>query len=106
MMDTSEFDSAEYLRRLFDDVEFSCLVVVAAELGVADLLASGPRSIADLSAATGADAQALYRDELALRLVHGSGRSCSPDPTVGPSCRCCPPPSGFAAGAYCRDWAR
>ncbi|HET6760008.1 MAG TPA: methyltransferase [Propionibacteriaceae bacterium] len=61
MMDTSEFDPAEYLRRLFDDVEFSYLVVVAAELGVADLLASGPRSIADLSTATGADAQALYR---------------------------------------------
>jgi hypothetical protein len=33
MMDTSEFDPAEYLRRLFDDVEFSYLVVVAAETG-------------------------------------------------------------------------
>jgi hypothetical protein len=33
--------------------------VVAAELGVADRRASGPRSIADLSAATGADAQSL-----------------------------------------------
>jgi hypothetical protein len=31
----------EYLRRLFDDVEFSYLVVVAAQLGVADILASG-----------------------------------------------------------------
>jgi hypothetical protein len=41
-------------------VEFSYLVVVAAELGVADLLARGPRSIADLSAATGADAQSLH----------------------------------------------
>jgi len=61
MMDTSELDPAEYLRRLFDDVEFSYLVVVAAQPGVADLLASGARSIADLSAATGADAQALYR---------------------------------------------
>jgi hypothetical protein len=40
-------------------VEFSYLVVVAAELGVADRLASGARSIADLSAATGADAQSL-----------------------------------------------
>jgi Dimerisation domain len=54
-------EPAEYLRRLFDDGEFSYLVVVAAELGVADLLASGPHSIAELSAATGADAQALYR---------------------------------------------
>jgi hypothetical protein len=61
MMDTSELDPAEYLRRLFDDVEFSYLVVVAAQLGVADLLASGPRSIADLSAVTGADVQSLYR---------------------------------------------
>jgi O-methyltransferase domain len=51
----------EYLRRLFDDVEFSYLVVVAAQLGVADILASGPRPIADLAAATGADAQSLYR---------------------------------------------
>jgi hypothetical protein len=33
--------SRQYLRRLFDDVEFSYLVVVAAELGVADLLAPG-----------------------------------------------------------------
>jgi hypothetical protein len=41
-------EPAEYLRRLFDDVEFSYLVVVAAELGVADLFAPGPRSIADL----------------------------------------------------------
>jgi hypothetical protein len=61
MTDTSALEPAEYLRRLSDDVEFSYLVVVAAQLGVADLLASGPRSIADLSAATGADAQSLYR---------------------------------------------
>jgi len=61
MTDTSAFEPAEYLRRLFDDVEFSYLVVVAAQLGVADLLASSPRPIADLSAATGVDAQSLYR---------------------------------------------
>ena len=61
MRDTSATEPAEYLRRLFDDLEFSYLVVVAAQLGVADLVASGPRSIADLSAATGADAQSLYR---------------------------------------------
>jgi O-methyltransferase domain len=61
MMDGAGLEPAEYLRRLFDDTEFSYLVVVAAELGVADLLASGPRSIADLSAATGADARSLYR---------------------------------------------
>ena len=61
MRDTSATEPAEYLRRLFDDLEFSYLVVVAAQLGVADFVASGPRSIADLSAATGADAQSLYR---------------------------------------------
>jgi hypothetical protein len=61
MTDTAALESAEYLRRLFDDVEFSYLVVVAAQLGVADLLAPGPRSIADLSAATGTDGQSLYR---------------------------------------------
>ena len=56
MADTSAVEPTEYLRRLFDDVEFCYLVVVAAQLGVADLLASGPRSIADLAAATGVDA--------------------------------------------------
>jgi hypothetical protein len=61
MTDTSALEPAEYLRRLFDDVEFSYLVVVAAQLGIADLLAPGPRSITDLSAATGADAQSLER---------------------------------------------
>src|SRR5215203_4354637 len=61
MTDTSALEPAEYLRRLFDDVEFSYLVVVAAELGVADLLAPGPQSIADLSEAAGVDAQSLYR---------------------------------------------
>src|SRR5215218_9655182 len=47
--------------RLFDDVEFSYLVVVAAELGVADLFAAGPLSLADLSEAAGVDSQSLYR---------------------------------------------
>ena len=61
MTDPSALEPAEYLRRLFDDLEFSYLVVVAAQLGVADLLATGARSIADLSAATGVDAQSLYR---------------------------------------------
>ena len=63
---TSALEPGEYLRRLFDDVEFSYLVVVAAQLGVADLLARGPRSIADLSAATAADARSLYRVMRAL----------------------------------------
>ena len=61
MTDKSALEPAEYLRRLFDDLEFSYLVVVAAQLGVADLLASGARSIADLSAVPGVDARSLYR---------------------------------------------
>jgi hypothetical protein len=36
--DASALVPAEYPRRLFDDVELSYLVVVAAQLGVADLL--------------------------------------------------------------------
>jgi hypothetical protein len=61
MTNTLAVEPAEYLGRLFLDFEFSYLVVVAAQLGVADLLASGPRSVADLAAAAGADAQPLYR---------------------------------------------
>ena len=36
-------------------------VTVAAELGIADLLSSGPRGVADLAAETSADASSLYR---------------------------------------------
>jgi hypothetical protein len=57
MTDLSALEPAEYLMRMFDHVEFSYLVVVAVELGIADLLASGPRSIADLAADTGTDVQ-------------------------------------------------
>ena len=59
MTDTSALEPAEYLRRLFDDVEFSYLVVVAAQLGVADLLAPGPRSIAAYSVRTGEPASTM-----------------------------------------------
>jgi hypothetical protein len=37
------------------------LISVAAEFGIADLLADGPRSAADLAASTGADSGATYR---------------------------------------------
>jgi hypothetical protein len=37
------------------------LISVAAELGIADLLADGPRSADDLAASSGADSAALYR---------------------------------------------
>lgn len=50
-----------FLQRLLDDVEFHYLVVLAAELGIADLLSAGPRSITDLGTATGSDARSLGR---------------------------------------------
>jgi hypothetical protein len=43
---------------------------VVAKLGVADLLVNGPRSVAELAAATGTDAGALAR---ILRALAGSG---------------------------------
>jgi hypothetical protein len=54
-------EPTDYLRQLLDDLEFAHLVVVAAQLGIADLVASRPLSVADLADATGADLQALYR---------------------------------------------
>lgn len=39
----------------------SRVIYVAAELGLADLLSSGPRNVAELAAATGTDEDALYR---------------------------------------------
>lgn len=61
MTDVSAPETAEFLRRVFDDVELSYLVVVAAQLGIADLLASGPRPVGDLAATTGVDATSLDR---------------------------------------------
>lgn len=51
----------EYLRSLFDDVEFSYLVVLAVELGIADLLKSGPQSVGELARATQVDVTSLGR---------------------------------------------
>lgn len=45
-------------------------LVVAAELGIADLVAAGPRTVDDLAAQVGADPDALYR---VLRALAGSG---------------------------------
>ena len=43
---------------------------VAAELGIADLLRDGPKTIEQLAAATGAHRQSLYR---LLRMLAGYG---------------------------------
>jgi len=48
----------------------SAAVYVAAKLGIADLLASGPKSAKDLAAVTGTDEQSLYRT---LRSIAGLG---------------------------------
>lgn len=45
-------------------------LVVAAEFGIADLVASGPRTVDDLATASGADPDALYR---VLRALAASG---------------------------------
>jgi hypothetical protein len=52
---------AAELRRLVNGYQASQAIHVAAVLGIADLLAGGARDAADLAAATGADAGALYR---------------------------------------------
>lgn len=78
--------------------------MVAAALGVADLLASGPRSIADLSAATCADAQSLSTASRAattgwrllslLGLPHLIRKGHRPEPDVKNLRRAWPPTSG------------
>jgi O-methyltransferase domain/Dimerisation domain len=60
--------SAE-LRRLINGYQVSQAIHVAAVLGIADLLAGGPRSSDDLAAAAGADPDALYRLLRALAAV-------------------------------------
>lgn len=53
--------AAEELRRLIVGQQVSQAVCVAAELGVADLLVSGPRTSEELARATATDVNALYR---------------------------------------------
>jgi predicted O-methyltransferase YrrM len=60
----------EDLRRLMLGYRISQAIAVAAELGVADLLADGPRRADDLAAAAGAHAPSLYR---VLRLLASEG---------------------------------
>jgi hypothetical protein len=57
------------LRQLVDGYRVSQGISVAAQLGIADLLADGPRSSDELAASTGADADALYRLLRALATV-------------------------------------
>ena len=57
------------LRNLVNGYQASQAISVAATLGVADLLAAGPRASDDLARETGADADALYRLLRALAAV-------------------------------------
>jgi len=62
---TSPFDAAAdlagALHELISGYQRTQLVVVATQLGVADLLAGGPQSVAALADATGSDQDALHR---------------------------------------------
>ncbi|MFL5343381.1 MAG: methyltransferase [Hyalangium sp.] len=65
------------LRRMIFGLWTTRSLYVAAELGVADQLASGPRSCEELAAACGADSSALYR---VLRALSGLGLFTETDP--------------------------
>jgi hypothetical protein len=62
--------AAAALRRLIVGYRLSQALHVAAELGIADLLVDGPRSVGDLARATGARPAALHR---LLRLLASEG---------------------------------
>ncbi len=63
MSDTTSIDMppAVYLSQLIGNTGFVHAILVAANLGLADLLKDGPLSIADLAEATGTHARSLYR---------------------------------------------
>jgi predicted O-methyltransferase YrrM len=69
-MTTTDGSPHSELMRMLEAPLITQALVVAAELGVADLLADGPRDVAELAAETGADADALYR---VLRALAASG---------------------------------
>ena len=62
---------ASALRVLITGYETAQVIFVAARLGVADLLAEGPRATEELAAALRADAGALRRLLQALELLGG-----------------------------------
>jgi O-methyltransferase domain/Dimerisation domain len=68
-MEQSSERPSQALRRLVNGYQVSQAIHVAATLGIADLLADGPRASDDLAAATGAHPQALYRLLRALASV-------------------------------------
>ena len=77
-------------------------LVVAAELGIADLVADGPRPVRSLAEAVGADPDALYR---VLRALAGAGVFCEVSPGTFAST---PLADTLRSGGEhsLRDWAR
>ena len=65
----SSMGASRLLHRLVTGYQVSQAVHVAATLGLCDLLADGPRSVAELAVATGADARSLTRLMRALAAV-------------------------------------
>jgi DNA-binding IclR family transcriptional regulator len=57
------------LRQLIDGYRVSQMIFVAAELGIADLLADGPKHYAEIASATRTDAPTLFRLLRALASV-------------------------------------
>jgi hypothetical protein len=68
-MDHGSNQASNALRRLANGYQISQAIHVAAVLGIADLLADGPRSSDDLATTTGAHPDALYRLLRALASV-------------------------------------
>jgi hypothetical protein len=64
-----EASSVDQLRRLINGYHVTQAVHVAATLGIADLVADGPRSTEDLASATGCHERSLYRLLRALASV-------------------------------------
>jgi hypothetical protein len=76
-MDASDGSTAAALRRLIVGYRLSLALHVAAKLGLADLLADGPRSVEELARAAGAHPPSLYR---VLRLLASEGVFAETDP--------------------------
>src|SRR6476469_5185760 len=68
--DASTAERAQVLFNLINGYHVTQMIHVAAKLGIADLLKSGPQDASALAGATGADAYSLYR---LLRALAGLG---------------------------------
>ena len=60
-MNEPGYSPAQQLRQMIDAHRLSQAIATAAELGVADTMAEGPRTVGDIASAVGAHEAALYR---------------------------------------------